>query len=145
MKRILILVLTLALLLSGAAWGEELERPAAGEAQAAEQTTEQTTEAMTDGQSVALYAASSTSGTWGTNLTWRFDRSTGTLTISGRGEMRKAAGYDYIYPWSGLYDTATRIVIEEGVTRIADYAFDQFRTTSVSLPSTLATIGSYAF
>lgn len=29
MKRILILVLTLALLLSGAAWGEEIERPAA--------------------------------------------------------------------------------------------------------------------
>ena len=138
MKRILILVLTLALLLSGTAWGEELERPAAGEAQAAEQTT--------DGQSAALYAASSTSGTWGTNLTWRFDRSTGTLTISGRGEMRKSTDKNTSYPWSGLWDTATRIVIEEGVTSTADSAFGSFdHVTSVSLPSTLKVIGPYTF
>ena len=94
--------------------------------------------------------ASPTSGTCGPNLTWRFDSSSGTLTISGTGKM-----YDYSIggqPWSTWkyhYETPTPItsaVVEEGVTEIGKGAFqghDSLRT--VKLPSTLTKLSDNAF
>ena len=61
------------------------------------------------------------SGSCGENVTYSFVSSTGTLTISGTGDMN-----DYVYasqaPW--YYLSIKKVVINNGVTSIGDYAFD---------------------
>ena len=88
------------------------------------------------------------SGTWG-DLSWSV--ANGTLTITGSGAMNAATGYDG-YPWYALHSVITAITIDEGVTSVADYAFGGNQNaivygnaTTVSLPSTLTSIGNHAF
>ena len=82
------------------------------------------------------------SGTCGENMTWVFDEATGTLTITGQGEMDAGE-----YPvWQHLRNHTTNIVIGEGVTSISYSAFSHFQNLiSASLPSSLRTIESKAF
>ena len=89
------------------------------------------------------------SGTWGDNLTWAFHA--GTLTISGTGAMN-AASDNSGYPWFSVASYVTAITIGEGVTSVADAAFGGTsnvnpygKVTSVTLPTTLTTIGDNAF
>ena len=103
------------------------------------------------------------SGECGENATWKLD-STGTLTISGTGEM-----YDYrtpisanlwsgskMVPWMRDYNgLIKRIVVEEGITKIGDGTFVWAgaepdnnvvgEVESITLPSTLKSIGYEAF
>ena len=91
-------------------------------------------------------------GTWGdNNLAWSFDGDSKTLTITGTGEMKAAASFTD-YPWYGSANYIETVTIGDGVTSIAAYAFGSNGTvtpysnlTSVSLPSTLETIGDNAF
>ena len=84
----------------------------------------------------------------GDNLTVDYDMATCTLTISGTGPM-----YDYdVYSGpdnKSPYDDDAGIfhlVVEEGVTSIGDYAFNNCTgLLDVSLPSTLVRIGKGAF
>lgn len=111
------------------------------------------------------FAAGDISGSCGSNLTYRFDSATGTLTISGSGEMEKNTyyglrgispagpvyGYYYRWPWESDADfdgsdVITSVVIEEGVTSIGERAFERNKNlTHVTIPSSVTTIGSYAF
>ncbi|MBE7015301.1 MAG: leucine-rich repeat domain-containing protein [Ruminococcaceae bacterium] len=77
------------------------------------------------------------SGTWGDNLTWTFEN--GVLTINGTGDMQE----DYDMPWNNL--SISEIIIGNGVTSIADEAFDFCGVQRVSLPNTLKSIGGSAF
>ncbi|MCD7884658.1 MAG: leucine-rich repeat protein [Lachnospiraceae bacterium] len=87
------------------------------------------------------------SGTCGENLTWQLD-SNGTLTISGSGAMS-----DYNYnksaeraPWYSYRYQILSIVVESGVTSIGTDTFIMCeKVTSVSLPTTLKSIGEGAF
>jgi len=83
-------------------------------------------------------------GVCGKELTWRFDELTGTLIISGKGAM-----YNYQTqnaPWLYLADSITAVLVEEGVTAIAPYAFEYLpNVTTVTLPARMESIGSYAF
>ena len=82
-------------------------------------------------------SAAEVSGTCGDNLTWVLKD--GVLTISGTGEMTDA-------PWKDYANDITSIVIEEGVTSVAAYAFYQYTClTTVNFPSTLTSLGNYAF
>ena len=88
-----------------------------------------------------------TSGTCGFGVQWSY--ANGTLTISSDGSLNGQM-YDYLNstrlsPWHELNDSITSIVVEEGVTRIGDYAFYACSATSVTLPSSLREIGSSAF
>ena len=82
-------------------------------------------------------------GTCGDNLTWTLDNS-GTLTISGTGEM---TSYDYYNaPWYSSRSSITSVVIEDGVTSIGSLVFyccDAL--TSISIPDSVTSIGSLAF
>ena len=76
------------------------------------------------------------SGTTG-ECTWTLD-SDGVLTISGNGVMG-----DYNLPWG---TSITKVVIENGVTRIGSSAFkDCTSLTSVTIPDSVTEIGSNAF
>lgn len=84
----------------------------------------------------------------GPNLTYDFDSSTGTLTISGTGDMYDFRdtdlGSNHKTPWSNFKDDILKVVINEGVTRVGQYSFfNCANLKSVSLPSTVKSIGGY--
>lgn len=84
-----------------------------------------------------------TSGTCGENLTWTLDPA-GTLTISGTGEMEE---YEQVrdVPWYESRDKVKTAVIENGVTDIGNFAFDNcWSLTSVAIPESVIRIGKYA-
>ena len=57
-----------------------------------------------------------TSGTCGENVTWEFDESTGTLTISGTGEMEDYGGNIGDIPWVLYLDDIEYANIAELIT-----------------------------
>lgn len=74
----------------------------------------------------------------------------GTLVISGHGampdyNMNPQSGY-LDTPWFLLRNTITSIVIEQGVTRIGNYAFGSCQAfLDIEIPETVTSIGDYAF
>lgn len=97
-------------------------------------------------------SAEEVKGWCGDNLTWVYETSTNTLTISGTGPMddfnydyNKA--YTYLDYWGVLFkDAIQHVVIEEGVTSIGDSAFFECnRMKSVEIPNSVDSIGPYAF
>ena len=90
-------------------------------------------------------AAAATSGTCGENLTWNFDTSTGTLTISGSGDMRNYS-HGWSSPWDSYDESVRKLVIDEGVTSIGDWAFYYFiNVTEVDIPDGVTRIGDHSF
>lgn len=93
-----------------------------------------------------LMAEPSYEGKCGDNVTYSFDDTDGTLTISGSGPM-----YDYNYlvrqsPWDPYKALITTVVIEKGVTTIGNYAFyGCTAVTSATLSDDLESIGNGAF
>ncbi len=86
-----------------------------------------------------------TSGTFGENVTWEFDITTRTLTISGTGNMY-SLWYDEVCPWYTYKDIIKSIVIKSGITDISSYAFrDHSSLKEISIPDTVNSIGSDAF
>ena len=86
-----------------------------------------------------------TCGFSGDELTWSFDMETGLLNISGNGAM---ADYDYMdpAPWNCFADMITDVNLEDGVTRIGEFAFYYCEAvTNVTLPDSLTGIGRNAF
>ena len=104
----------------------------------------------------ALFApvahAADPSGTCGDNLTWNYDTSTKTLTISGTGAMNDYSSVDYNNakvtnaPWKEYYNTMKTVIISDGVTNIGAYAFRGCSgLTSVSISDSVTSIGGSAF
>ncbi len=91
-----------------------------------------------------------TEGTCGDDLTWKFDETTGVITISGEGDMYNYE-YDrdtegYTTPWYELRDVIAEVVIEEGVTGIGDYAFKNcVNVEGISVCEGVKSLGIYAF
>ena len=78
------------------------------------------------------------------NLTWKLDAD-GTLTISGTGAMKN---YDSKKNRNPVYNNSNvkKVVIEDGVTRIGNYAFFYCRSlTSITIPDSVTSIGNWAF
>jgi len=70
----------------------------------------------------------------------------GVLTISGTGPMRNYSYDDYRAPWYSLRANITTIIINNGVTSIGGYAFQECTgLTSIDIPTSVTSIGSCAF
>lgn len=83
----------------------------------------------------------SASGTFGSGLKWSYDNTTQELRISGSGSISKDNR-----PWIKYENDIKSIIIEEGVTSIGEFVFDDLASlTSVSFPSTLTRIDNFAF
>lgn len=89
-------------------------------------------------------SAAETSGTCGTNATWSFDATTGTLSISGTGDMA-----DYSYsgaPWQNYKDAIVAISIADGITSIGYANFTACKyVTELILPDSIVSIDDFAF
>ena len=84
------------------------------------------------------------SGSCGT-VSYSYVESTHTLTISGTGAM---ADYENPSerPWNSYVEEIETVIIEDGVTRIGNYAFNYCTSlTSVTIPASVTSIGDYAF
>ncbi len=81
------------------------------------------------------------------NVSYKYDTSSKTLTISGEGEMSKVYnGYDDIYPWYLLRNDIEAVVIENGVTYISESAFAGCTSLkTVKIPDSVTEIGREAF
>ena len=77
------------------------------------------------------------------NLTWKLDAD-GTLTISGTGAMKDYDSDDS--PATQKKDSVKKVVIEDDVTSIGDYAFwNCSNLTSITIPDSVTIIGNSAF
>ncbi len=81
----------------------------------------------------------------GETLIYEFDDVTGTLTISGEGEM-----YDFkemtLPPWEEYDKSVVNVVVENGVTKIGSSAFEGCTDlTNVTIPEGVTAIGERAF
>ena len=97
---------------------------------------------------VKASAEDDTSGTCGDNLTWSFDTSTNTLTISGTGAMSDYSSSSSVTtaPWKAYANTMRTVVIDNGVTSIGKYAFYNCSgLTSVTISDSVTSIGDSAF
>ena len=92
-----------------------------------------------------MLAMADASGSCGTNVTYTFDSSTGTLTIQGSGAMTNYYPYS-VAPWSSYENDIKTVIIEDGVTSIGYLAFsDCSGLTSVTIPNSVTSIGNQAF
>ena len=83
-------------------------------------------------------------GAQGDNVKWVLD-SNGTLTFSGSGEMKNFEFYED-QPWVSYDSNLNKVVVENGVTSIGDYAFCDFDALySLTLSNSITSIGTDAF
>ena len=87
----------------------------------------------------------SVSATDNSNIKWSFDSKTGTLTISGTGEMDDYNEHDIKAPWKKYNNYMTNIIIENGITSIGNYAFRCSETFNITIPNSVKNIGKGAF
>lgn len=84
------------------------------------------------------------SGKCGDSAYWDLDTISGVLMISGNGPM-----YNYksaSLPWRKYAQYITSAQVQEGITHLSAYAFEDIRTLlNVHLPSTLETMGNMSF
>lgn len=70
----------------------------------------------------------------------------GVLNIKGNGDMKNLYNENGVLPFTGRNKFIKKVIIEHGITTVADRAFFNFTNlTSVKLPSTIETIEEYAF
>lgn len=81
------------------------------------------------------------------DISWSYDSSTYTLTISGSGDMPdygKARAERP--PWQSVMGKIKYINIDNGITYIGNYSFSSAdQVTSIVLPNTVKGVGNYAF
>ena len=95
--------------------------------------------------SVGMWAKNP-SGSCGANLSWEFDPSNGTLTITGTGDMYDYGDDSNHAPWISSAESMTSVIISDGVTSIGEFAFVYCAgLTSVTIPNSVISIGGAAF
>ena len=84
-------------------------------------------------------------GLCGDNAKWILDNATGTLTISGTGDMYDYNDY-FSVPWYAFTEDIKKVVINNGITSIGDHAFYNCTSlTSITIPDSVTSIGDHAF
>mgnify|MGYP001151165406 CR=1 FL=1 len=88
-------------------------------------------------------SAQTYSGTCGDNLTWTLDTGTGTLTISGEGEMEDFSSKS---PWYDYNSSIKTVELPDKLTSIGDRAFEYCsELTSITIPGGVTSIGDRVF
>lgn len=110
-----------------------------------EQSAEPEADAEPEDNGIALYSAAS--GSCGKKVTYTLSDD-GVLTILGTGAMTNFTYTDNDEsnrPWHSERESIRKVVIEEGVTSIGNFAFSFCNVQEVTIPSTVTSIGKRAF
>ena len=92
-----------------------------------------------------VFAADPTSGYCGSDLTWNFNGSSGTLTISGSGDMSDYWNADSV-SWKAYRSQIKKVLFKGNITSIGDRAFCLCDgLTSIEIPASVKKIGTCAF
>ena len=78
------------------------------------------------------------------HVTWSFDKSSGTLTISGTGAMADYTIKDTVddRPWKDYAESITKVQISEGVTSLGNSAFQNFTALKeTNIPASITKLG----
>lgn len=79
------------------------------------------------------------------NWSWRWDKSTKTLTVSGEGAMTDFGGASEA-AWESFRDEVEAFVVEDGVTSVGSYAcYSMPSLKTVSLGATVTRLGDFSF
>ena len=93
----------------------------------------------------AEVVATGNCGAEGNNVTWTLDEQ-GTLTLEGTGATATVNVSTTDQPWYNYVSQITNVVVNEGITDLGSgLFFNMNNITSVSLPSSLKSIGRVAF
>ena len=85
------------------------------------------------------------SGKCGDDATWTF-YDNGLLLIGGKGQMWDFSDYGSYRGWEDYIDQITSISVEENVSMVGNYAFQNHnRVKSITVDGACTTIGTYAF
>ena len=85
-------------------------------------------------------------GTCGDNLSWELNSEDSTLTIEGSGEMIVGNNYDTHAPWYEYYENIANVILPEGLTNVAYYAFvNCYNIRRIDIPSSVSNINIDAF
>ncbi len=85
------------------------------------------------------------SGTCGDSLTWKINIITGSLIISGTGEMTNFDSFEAT-PWYEYKNSIKSVVVEPGVTSIGENAFNECSAiNNITIPASVTAIGTNAF
>ena len=86
------------------------------------------------------------SGTCGDNLKYELNADYTVLTIRGTGEMDDYGSVYNSAPWHAYYETIKQVILNEGITRIGDWAFFMCRNIDApTIPHSVRNIGDGAF
>lgn len=98
------------------------------------------------------FAENTVDGSCGEHLTWLYDYSSKTLTISGKGNMSNyysSSKAGSRAPWitsDSIKNNLETVVISDGVTSIGEYAFFYCeKLKNITIPSSVKSIGMGAF
>ena len=80
----------------------------------------------------------------GENIKWTVNTVAGTLVFEGSGEM---ASYNYVgeQPWMAYKSSITTISVGEGITSITNNSFANMSFGSITLPTSLESLGTFVF
>ena len=106
-------------------------------AEKAETTTAQTT-------SEEQAETKTQKGMAGESITWKYVPESNTLRFNGSGEMRDYSSSD-TPPWCNVVADDVTIEIEDGITSIGAWAFDDLSIWKIYIPESVEKIGEYAF
>ena len=92
-----------------------------------------------------IVASAAISNYIGDGLSWEYDSSSRTLTISGTGKMKNLNGINSI-PWRVRASEIKKVIISDGVESIGNYAFAMFSNLKyIEIPNSVQEIGNYVF
>ncbi len=100
--------------------------------------------------SVPVAFAAEYSGACGSGVLWDLDTYTGELVVYGSGDMKNYSA-ESAPSWSPYQNYIKNVIISDGVTSVGAYAFYNIsgykyqKLTTVTMSSSVETIGSYAF
>lgn len=79
------------------------------------------------------------------DVDWRYDETNKTLYVFGSGDMTDFSD-EYSSPWSSCLNSVEKVVIEDGVSSVGDYAFSGASVLSaVTLGDSVCRVGKNAF
>ena len=94
---------------------------------------------------IALSASFACVTAFADDVSWKYDASSKTLTVYGKGKMNNYAD-EYSAPWHSYTLEIENVVVSDGISSVGNYAFSGAeKLHTVSLANSVSSIGTNSF